>query len=428
MNVARILAAIFLILGPLALLERESSVWAMEQPDDSENILSPVEEAGSSPNHELSVPLTQSTTETPDDTFAEENASASISPGNTYKTKPVVSKLPVVRINLFAAERDFDLNGVLVNGTAIANRISQNLSTRLAQSGKFTVLRSSTSTTRDTSPKTQKLDSLPMESMATDDDVSRDTSMDGITENEFTLSPPEKDTNTLLSDGVSKPHHQQATVAEPKTEKTFPYNTYVLQGTVASVSSNEEPRVSTLTGGALKPARTKLVLNCEMQAADTGMTIWSFTMASDVATDSGEENNLLLQTLDSIGVEVALSMVESLNPARITDVDNGMVRLDAGSNLYAKNELLAVYEEQDGMADDTQELMPLLFGTPVGTITITGANKGKAIASYTESAPLAPGMICRRPEKAQFAKQNQNNNEGGVTILEGGGVKLPFDK
>lgn len=332
------------------------------------------------------------------------------------------SELPAIMVNLFAAESDFDLNGVLVNGTTVSERISRTLTERLTHSGKFTVLRQEASAVNADVPIAAATNPLPIESVSTDGDAPRDTSLDGVAEDGFTLSPPEKP----VPSQIPPPESRRTAASESGTGEPVPNHAYILQGTVASFSSGGKPRISTLTGGALKSERTKLVLNCEVQSADSGLAVWNFVMDRSVDMDSDGESSTLFQVLDSIGTELALSMVEALNPTRISGLDGETILLDAGGGLYAKGDTLSVYERRDDPADE-RGLSPAIFGNPVGTIEITGMNNGVTFASYAGKTALKPGMVCRRPGKGTANGQSGDADDGGVTILESGGVKLPFD-
>ncbi len=331
---------------------------------------------------------------------------------------------PAIMINLFSAESDFDLNGALVSGKMISDRISQTVGARLAQSGKFTLLRRKPAAANSQSIETEP---LPVESVSTDDGP-RHAAMDGVVEGGFRLSPPEQIPDSEQAPDTSAlPDASQPAAPAAKADGLIPDNALVLQGAVSSVSFNGKPRISVLTGGALKPEKAKLILDCEVQTINTGMTVWSFTTEYPMDIDADATGSTLFKTLDSLGADMALSIIEMLNPARISAVNGETVRLDIAGETYAPGETLSVYEENRDAAGQDPGLSPILCGISAGTIEVTGSDNSATLAAYSGKNMLKPGMICRRAVKGNGKSQTPDHDGGGVIIPEGGGVKLPFD-
>ena len=333
---------------------------------------------------------------------------------------------PAIMINLFSAESDFDFNGALVSGKMISDRISQTVGAHLAQSGKFTLLRRKPAATGSQAMETEP---LPVESVSTDDGPHH-AAMDGVVEGGFRLSPPEQtpDSGQAPDMSASLPDAGQSAAPAAKADGLIPDNALVLQGAVSSVSFNGKPRISVLTGGALTPEKAKLILDCEVQTINTGMTVWSFTTEYPMNIDAADgTGGTLFRTLDSLSADMALSIIERLNPARISAVNGETVRLDIAGETYAPGETLSVYEENRDAAGQDPGLSPILCGISAGTIEVTGSDNSATLAAYSGKNMLKPGMICRRAVKGNGKSQTPDHDGGGVIIPEGGGVKLPFD-
>ncbi|NCC04424.1 MAG: hypothetical protein EOM37_10365 [Proteobacteria bacterium] len=203
---------------------------------------------------------------------------------------------------------------------------------------------------------------------------------------------------------------------------------YMLTGVVTGFRADTAAEVSALTGEKLSGGNAEILMSYELMLMATQEIKWADTVAFNISLPhNAAEQTALAQSFDALGNKIVMDLLENIYPPLIIAVNGMDLQLNIGGKSYAPGDTLDVYSLGASVIDPYTKESLGRSEQFVASVVVTRVTPKTTYARISEKGNIAVGMICRRQEVRLGAVEKGGKEKTDVQIIQGGGVKLPFD-